>query len=81
MSASDYANQLEQLLGLKSVSFKYNLSKEELFQEAIRNDRGRVRRDGPSDAQKAFPTRLGVKGPLIYYTDPDCTGRRTKDTF
>ncbi len=72
---------LEKLLGLKSVAYKANLSKTELFHEAIGNDRGRVRRDGPSDAQKAFPTRLGDKGPLVYYTDPDCTGRRTKDTY
>jgi phosphoenolpyruvate carboxykinase (ATP) len=72
---------LEKLFGLKTITYKYNLSKEELFHEAIANDRGRVRRDGPSDAQKAFPTKLGVKGPLVYYTDPDCTGRRTKDTY
>ena len=72
---------LEKLFGLKSVNYKYNLSKEELFSEAIKNDRGRVKRDGSSDAQKAFPTKLGVKGPLVYYTDPDCTGRRTKDTY
>jgi phosphoenolpyruvate carboxykinase (ATP) len=72
---------LEKLFGLKGVTYKYNLSKEELFHEAIANDRGRVKRDGASDAQKAFPTKLGVKGPLVYYTDPDCTGRRTKDTF
>ena len=43
--------------------------------------RGRVKKGGPSDAQKAYPTKLGVKGPLVYYTDPDCTGRRTKDTY
>lgn len=72
---------LEKLFGLKTVTYKYNLSKEELFHEAIANDKGRVRRDGPSDAQKAFATKLGVKGPLVYYTDPDCTGRRTKDTY
>jgi phosphoenolpyruvate carboxykinase (ATP) len=72
---------LEKLFGLKTVNYKYNLSKEELFHEAIRNDRGRVKHDGPGNAQKAFPTRLGVKGPLVYYTDPDCTGRRTKDTY
>jgi phosphoenolpyruvate carboxykinase (ATP) len=72
---------LEKLFGLKTVSYKYELGKEALFHEAIANDRGRVKRDGPSDAQKAFPTRLGVKGPLVYYTDPDCTGRRTKDTY
>lgn len=72
---------LEQLLGLKTVSYKPHLSKDALFHEAIRHDRGRVRRDGPSDAHKAFPTKLGVNGPLVYYTDPDCTGRRTKDTY
>ncbi|MGH6961841.1 MAG: phosphoenolpyruvate carboxykinase (ATP), partial [Dongiaceae bacterium] len=72
---------LEKLLRLKNVTYKYNLAKDELFYEAIRNDRGRVKKDGPSNAQKAFPTRLGVKGPLVYYTDPDCTGRRTKDTY
>jgi len=72
---------LEKLLGLKSVDYKYNLSKEDLFHAAIANDRGRVKKDGPSDAQKAFATKLGVKGPLVYYTDPDCTGRRTKDTY
>jgi phosphoenolpyruvate carboxykinase (ATP) len=72
---------LEKLFGLKSVSYKNNLNKEELFVEAIRNDRGRVKHGGPSDAQKAFPTKLGVKGPLVFYTDPDCTGRRTKDTY
>ncbi|MGQ0621168.1 MAG: phosphoenolpyruvate carboxykinase (ATP) [Panacagrimonas sp.] len=72
---------LETLFGLKTVSYKHNLSKEELFDEAIANDRGRVRRDGPGNEQKAYPTKLGVKGPLVYYTDPDCTGRRTKDTY
>ena len=72
---------LEKLFGLKNVAYKYNLSKEELFDEAIKHDKGRVKRGGASDAQKAFPTKLGVKGPLVYYTDPDCTGRRTKDTY
>jgi phosphoenolpyruvate carboxykinase (ATP) len=72
---------LEKLFGLKNINYKYGLSKEHLFAEAIANDRGRVKKGGPSDAQKAFPTKLGVKGPLVYYTDPDCTGRRTKDTY
>jgi phosphoenolpyruvate carboxykinase (ATP) len=77
----DYAKDLERLLGLKHVTYKYGLSKEELFHEAIRNDRGRVRKDGPGNEQKAYATKLGVKGPLVYYTDPDCTGRRVKDTY
>ena len=76
-----FQTDLETLLGLNAVSYKYNLDKRELFHEAIANDRGRVRRDGPSDEQKAYPTVLGDQGPLVYYTDPDCTGRRTKDTY
>ena len=76
-----YQADLEKLLGLKTVSYKYNLSKVELFHEAIAHDRGRVTKGGANDAQKAFPTVLGDKGPLVFYTDPDCTGRRTKDTF
>ncbi len=77
----DYAAALEKRFGLKNVSYKYNLSKEQLFEEAIANDRGRVRAGGPDDEQKAFPTKLGVKGPLVYYTDPTCTGRPVQDTF
>ena len=77
----DHATALEELLGLTSVSYRHNLSKEELFTEAIANDRGRVRADGPDDEQKAFPTALGAAGPLVYYTDPTCTGRPVQDTF
>jgi phosphoenolpyruvate carboxykinase (ATP) len=77
----DFAKDLEKLFGLNAVTYKYGLSKEQLFHEAIANDRGRVKKDGPSNEQKAFPTKLGTKGPLVYYTDPDCTGRRVKDTY
>jgi phosphoenolpyruvate carboxykinase (ATP) len=72
---------LEQLFGLTSVQYKANISKDELFNEAIRNDRGRIRPDGPDDEQKAYPTKLGADGPLVYYTDPSCTGRPVQDTF
>lgn len=77
----DYRTALEKLLGLKTVGYKYGLAKHDLFHEAVRNDRGRVRKGGSFDEQKAFGTKLGVKGPLVYYTDPDCTGRPVKDTF
>jgi phosphoenolpyruvate carboxykinase (ATP) len=80
-AASQLESDLKALLGLEGVTYKANLSKEALFAEAIANDRGRVQKDGPSNSQKAFATKLGVRGPLVYYTDPDCTGRRTKDTF
>lgn len=73
--------ELEAKLGLKTVTLEVDLPKEKLFHEAIANDRGRVRKDGPDDEQKAHPTRLGVSGPLVYYTDPSCTGRPVQDTF
>ena len=76
-----YQEDLQRQFGLDNVTYKANLSKEELFHEAIANDRGRVREGGSDDEQKAFPTKLGVEGPLVYYTDPTCTGRPVKDTF
>ena len=72
---------LERKLGLKGIDFRYNLPKDRLFEEAIANDRGRVRLDGPDSDQKCFPTRLGVDGPLVFHTDPTCTGRPVADTF
>ncbi|MFT5288617.1 MAG: phosphoenolpyruvate carboxykinase (ATP) [Planctomycetota bacterium] len=77
----DHVTALKDLFGLEGVTYKYDLTKEELFHEAIAKDRGRVRMDGPDDEQKAYPTKLGVDGPLVYYTDPTCTGRPVKDTF
>ena len=72
---------LEQKLGLKIANYKYNLSKDQLFHEAIANDRGRRRVDGADSEQKAFATKLGIEGPLVFYTDPACTGRPVNDTF
>ncbi|MDP6384587.1 MAG: phosphoenolpyruvate carboxykinase (ATP), partial [Planctomycetota bacterium] len=76
-----YQEELQELFGLTTVTYKANLSKDELFDEAIANDRGRVEEGGPDDAQKAFPTKLGKNGPLIFYSDPTCTGRPVQDTF
>ena len=80
-SAAGAAAQLEAAFGLTGPELRFGLSQDELFHEAIANDRGRVRPDGPDDEQKAYPTALGVDGPLVYYTDPTCTGRPVKDTF
>ncbi len=80
-TTSDHASALETLFGLKGVELRINLGKNELFHEAIANDRGRVSEDGLDDARKAFPTALGTEGPLIFYTDPTCTGRPVQDTF
>jgi phosphoenolpyruvate carboxykinase (ATP) len=73
--------ELEQKLGLKNVRYKANLSKQELFAEALANDRGRVREGGPDDEAKARATKLGVNGPLVYTSDPTCTGRPVQDTY
>ena len=77
----DFRDALRQKLGLKDLPYQYNLSKQQLFHEAIANDRGRVQLKGPDNAQKAFSTKLGVEGPLMFYTDPTCTGRPVDDTF
>ena len=78
---ADLAGQLETAFGLAGMELRYGLSQEELFHEAIANDRGRVEIGGPTDAQKAFATSLGTDGPLVYYSDPECTGRPVSDTF
>ena len=72
---------LERKLGLKGPAYRYNLDAKALFHEAIANDRGRVRRDGPDDERKAHATALGDEGPLVFVTDPTCTGRPVDDTF
>ena len=73
--------QLEAQFGLTTPNLRVGLSQDELFNAAIENDRGRVSIDGGTDEQKAYPTALGVDGPLVYYTDPECTGRPVNDTF
>ena len=75
------AAELEAAFGISGATIKHGLSQDELFDAAIENDRGIVVDGGPSDAQKAFPTALGKEGPLVFYTDPTCTGRPTQDTF
>ena len=76
----DFREQLAKL-GLSRVTYKYNLSKNQLFYESIAHDRGRVRIGGGYEEQKSFATKLGDQGPLVYYTDPTCTGRPVNDTF
>lgn len=81
VSPSTHASDLQVLFGLQGQELRINLSKEELFEEAVAHDRGRVALDGDDDAQKAFATKLGNQGPLVYYTDPTCTGRPVQDTY
>ncbi len=76
----DLRQALERKLGI-TAALKQGLDSDQLFCEAIANDRGRVRVDGPDDERKAFATSLGADGPLVFYTDPTCTGRPVADTF
>lgn len=80
-SNQEISKDLEKRLGLNTVTYKANLPKRALFHQAIQNDRGRVYRNGADGDQKARATKLGANGPLIFYSDPMCTGRPTKDIF
>ena len=73
--------QLESAMGLTTVDVRYGLSQDELFAAAVAGDRGRIRPDGGDDEPKAHPTALGLDGPLVFYSDPSCTGRPVADTF
>ena len=77
----DLRAQIEAKLGLNTVTFKHNLSPATLFHEAIANDKGRITKGGADNEQKAYPTKLGINGPLVFYSDPSCTGRPVQDTF
>ena len=75
------ADQLRVRFGLDSVDVRAGLTQRELFDAAVAGDRGRTRIDGGEHDQKAFATALGADGPLIFYSDPSCTGRPVQDTF
>ena len=75
------AEQLRARFGLDAVDVRAGLSQNELFAAAVAGDRGRTRIDGGEHDQKAFATALGADGPLIFYSDPTCTGRPVQDTF
>ena len=77
----DVTRELQSSFGLNGLDYRHNLSRPELFQAAIDNDRGRIRANGPDDEPKAYATKLGVDGPLVFYSDPSCTGRPVQDTF
>ena len=74
-SQQDIAKDLESRLGLNTLTYKANLPKRALFQQAIQSDRGRVYRNGANGDQKSRPTKLGANGPQILYSES------TWDTF
>ncbi len=78
----DLQRALNQKLGLDDgIEYQHNLSKSKLFEAALAYDCGRIKPDGPDDEPKAYATKLGADGPLIFYSDPSCTGRPVQDTF
>ncbi len=81
LTVEELSAQLAARFGLTDADLRYGLSQDELFRAAVADDRGRVRPDGPDDEPKAHATALGVDGPLVFYSDPDCTGRPVQDTF
>ena len=80
-TASEVAAELFSSLGLATVDVRYGLTQDELFAAAVSGDLGRVRPGGPDDEHKAHATALGDDGPLVFYSDPSCTGRPVHDTF
>ncbi len=80
-AAAGVEAELLSSLGLDTVDVRYGLSQDELFAAAVAGDLGRVRPGGPDDEHKAHATVLGRGGPLIFYSDPSCTGRPVHDTF
>lgn len=75
------ADQLEHQLGLTNPNIHFGLSQKELFRAAITGDKGRVELGGGFNEPKAYPTALGEDGPLVFYSDPECTGRPVQDTY
>jgi len=73
--------QLGRAFGIKGPRIDFGLAQDQLFHAAVTHDLGRVSPDGPRDSHKAHATALGVDGPLVYYSDPKCTGRPVNDTY
>ena len=81
LTATDVATELFSSLGLATVDVHHGLTQDELFAAAVSGDLGRVRPGGPDNEHKAHVTALGNDGPLVFYSDPSCTGRPVHDTF
>ena len=67
--------------GICASNIHHNLTKTELFRAALNYDVGRIRQGGGYRDRKAHATKLGEDGPLVFLTDPDCTGRPVDDTY
>jgi phosphoenolpyruvate carboxykinase (ATP) len=78
---ADPSEDLLTAFGLRCSDIRFGLTQDELFVAALEHDRGRIRPDGPDDEPKAYATALGLDGPLMFFSDPSCTGRPVNDTF
>ena len=77
----DIRQALTSSLGIDGPEIHYNLSKSELFRAALQYDRGRISKSGGYEDRKAYSTKLKENGPIVFLTDPDCTGRPVDDTY
>ena len=77
----DIGKTLQKDWGLTCSTIFHNLDKSDLFRAALELDVGRIKRGGGYNDSKAYATSLGEAGPLVFLTDPDCTGRPVEDTY
>lgn len=77
----DIQQSLRNDWGICASHVHHNLTKSELFRAALKHDVGRIREGGGYRDRKAYATKLGEDGPLVFLTDPDCTGRPVDDTY
>ncbi len=72
---------LKSRFGIDGPEIHHNLSWSELFQASLKYDRGRTDANGGYEDQKSYTTSLKDKGPIVFLTDPECTGRPVSDTY
>ena len=77
----DIQQILKHDFGLDGPTIHHNLTKPELFSAALKYDKGRISKSGGYNDRKAYATALQEDGPLVFLTDPDCTGRPVHDTY
>ena len=77
----DIQHALKSQFGIETPQISYNQPNSRLFHEALSGDRGRVEINGSGNDRKAFSTVLKENGPIVFLTDPECTGRPVDDTY
>ncbi len=80
-SKLDIRQSLSEDWGITVPKIHHNLSKSALFGAALKYDVGRIQKGGGYLDHKAFATKMNQAGPLLFLTDPECTGRPVEDTY